>query len=157
MELRDSTGTHLIDTAKVSVDSLRAAADGPRSGLLPRRLPCDAAQHTGSHVKRSDKHNPFSNNAIYWMTSGGGTDAYPRGINDVYPSWTPGLWFPHVCERWRRPGAAAESAMVSLSTIRSSAGREFRVDYPKVTLTSVALNLHAGSATTGKTVRRHSK
>lgn len=40
------------------------------------------------YVTRSDAHNYFVNNYIFWRTSSGGTDAYPDGINDVYPSWT---------------------------------------------------------------------
>lgn len=40
------------------------------------------------YVTRSDEHNARTDNAIYWRTSSGGTDAYPDGINDVHPSWT---------------------------------------------------------------------
>lgn len=40
------------------------------------------------YVTRSDAHNYSGNNYIFWDSSSGGTDAYPGGVNDVYPSWT---------------------------------------------------------------------
>lgn len=40
------------------------------------------------YVIRSDAHDIWKDNTIYWRTSSGGTDAYPDGINDVHPSWT---------------------------------------------------------------------
>jgi hypothetical protein len=39
------------------------------------------------YLTRSDAHNYFANNYIFWQTSSGGVNAYPDGINDVYPSW----------------------------------------------------------------------
>lgn len=39
------------------------------------------------YVTRSDGHNYNAGNYIFWRTSSGGNNAYPQGINDVYPSW----------------------------------------------------------------------
>jgi hypothetical protein len=36
---------------------------------------------------RSNAHN-YVNDYFYWRTSSGGNDAYPKGVNNVYPSWT---------------------------------------------------------------------
>jgi hypothetical protein len=40
------------------------------------------------YVYRTEAHNYPTNNYIFWRTSSGGVNAYPDGVNDVYPSWT---------------------------------------------------------------------
>jgi len=39
------------------------------------------------YVIRSNAHNFPANNYIFWNTSSQNNDAYPLGINDVFPSW----------------------------------------------------------------------
>lgn len=43
------------------------------------------------YVNRSGPHSNATQNTIFWRTSsstGGGVDAYPDGVTDIYPSWT---------------------------------------------------------------------
>lgn len=100
------------------------------------------------HLIRSDAHDYNANNYIFWSTSSGGVDAYPNGINDVYPSWT----LDYAFKTYTNNGLDQQQTLTTYGfAVGNTATRwqEFLADYPKVSLRGLALNLSTGSATTG--------
>lgn len=100
------------------------------------------------HIVRSDAHNYATNNYIFWMSSSGGVDAYPAGINDVYPSWT----LDYAFKTYSNGGIDQQQTLSTYGFFIGnvdSRWQEFKADYPKVSLRYMMLNLSTGSATTG--------
>ncbi|MFZ6011087.1 MAG: hypothetical protein ACOYXT_12140 [Bacteroidota bacterium] len=85
VELRNEDGTAVIATRVVSGASLPPGTSW-RVFKFGSTLYRD--QKYRIYVTRSDAHNYAANNYIFWRSSSGGVDAYPDGVNDVYPAWT---------------------------------------------------------------------
>jgi hypothetical protein len=100
------------------------------------------------HIIRSDPHNYATNNYIFWMSSSGGVDAYPDGVNDVYPSWT----LDYAFKTYTNGGIDQQQTLTTYGFFIGnvdSRWQDFKADYPKVSLRYMMLNLTTGSATTG--------
>lgn len=85
VQIRNADGTTVLSQAVISASSLLPGNNWKKfkvGATLNRN------EKYRIYVIRSDAHNYFLNNYIFWRTSSGGVDAYPGGVNDVYPSWT---------------------------------------------------------------------
>lgn len=91
-----TTGTFTVQIRNADGSTVIAENTVPRS-YLPNgtnwvgfkiSATLDRDQVYRIYVIRSDVHNNATQNTIFWRTSSGGVNAYPDGVNDVYPSWT---------------------------------------------------------------------
>lgn len=85
-ELRSSDGVNVISSVTMPASSLPKGINWVKFNVATQSLIKN--QPYRIYVTRSGTHVGTSTDVIYWMTNTGGTDAYPQGINDVYPAWT---------------------------------------------------------------------
>lgn len=144
VEIRDSLGTTVLGSATVPASSLIAGTSWKTFNFSPA-IALGTESKYRIYFKRSDQHNYTTNNYIFWNTSSGGNDAYPGGINDVYPSWNLDYAFTTY-----KSGVADQkqiTATYGFATGTTYHWQEFVAN--RINLVKVDLNLFVGTATTG--------
>jgi hypothetical protein len=146
VDIKDGSGTLIGSTGLAASSVITGGAWNTFNFTTPLTL--TRGQKYRIHLRRSDVHNYPAGNYIFWRTSSGGVDAYPDGINDVYPSWTLDYAFKTYTE-------GALDQQQTLTTYGFAVGnidsrwQEFLADYPKVSQRYIALNFDKGASTTG--------
>jgi hypothetical protein len=146
VEVKDASGV-LVGSISVAANSL-IAGSAWNTFTFPSPLLLNRGQKYRIHIRRSDAHNYATGNYVFWRTSSGGVDAYPAGINDVYPAWT----LDYAFKTYTEGGIDQQQTSTNYGFFvgnTDSRWQEFLADYPKVSLRYIALNLDKGVSTTG--------
>jgi len=146
VQIKDATGT-VIGGTVVAASSILTGS-GWNTFAFATPLTLSRGQKYRIHILRSDAHNYAAGNYIFWRTSSGGVDAYPDGINDVYPSWTLDYAFKTYTEGGLDQQQTLTNYGFAVGNI-DSRWQEFLADYPKVSVRYIMLNLDKGVSTTG--------
>jgi len=146
VEIRDGAGTLLGSTSVAASSVITGSAWN--TFTFPSPVTLTRGQKYRLHILRSDPHNYATNNYIFWRTSSGGVDAYPNGINDVYPSWTLDYAFKTYVQGGLDQQQTSTNYGFFVGNI-DSRWQEFLADYPKVAQRYIALNFDKGVSTTG--------
>jgi len=147
VSVKNSATLAIVGSVTVSANSI-ASGFAWNTFNFSSPLTLTRGQKYQLHITRSDPHNYAANNYIFWRTSSGGVDAYPNGINDVYPSWT----LDYAFRTYINNGLDQQQTQTNYGFFVGNdftRWQEFLADYPKVTLRYLTLNLSAGSAATG--------
>jgi hypothetical protein len=146
VDIKDASGTVLGSTSVAASSLITGGAWKTFNFASPVVL--NRGTKYRIHIRRSDVHNYPAGNYVFWRTSSGGVDAYPNGINDVYPSWTLDYSFKTYTEGALDQQQTSTNYGFAIGNI-DSRWQEFLADYPKVLLRHITLNLDKGVSTTG--------
>jgi hypothetical protein len=149
VEIRDSQTNAVMGNVNVPVGSLALGRSWNTFIFVPA-LSLIGGKKYQIHIIRSDGHNYPAGNYVFWQcsTGVGNIDAYPDGINDVYPAWT----LDYAFKTYTPAGIdQQQTSYVYGFAIGNNATRwqEFKADYAKVSLKKIALNLTLGVGTRG--------
>jgi hypothetical protein len=147
VKILDSQTSAIVGTAKVPASSFAIGGSWKTFTFTPA-LSLIGGNKYKIHIIRSDAHNYRAGNYIFWRTSSSGVDAYPDGINNVYPSWILDYAFKTYTQGTIDQQQTLTNYGFAIGNTATS-WQEFKADYPKVSLGFITLNLTVGSAPTG--------
>jgi hypothetical protein len=143
VEIRDSQTNTLVGSTNVPVGSI-AIDRAWNTFVFTPALSLISGKKYQIHIIRSDEHNNSTGNYIFWRSSSIGVDAYPDG--------GPLGELDYAFKTYINGGLDQQQLSINYGSAignTRTAWQEFKVDYPKVSLNNIALNLIVGIETTG--------